>query len=161
MFTLLANSGLWNIFSIYPRESVRDKVIIVNLEINFMHINKTNCVILLHSNLNKILIWDWVIFFHHNSFLISDFYAVENIPKNAWTQDVVWKAVFILWDDDFTTIAFTFWRSLTNLLTVFEIFFIILLKSKKNMCLWMKIWFWNMLKQIMFAQMLSIQILQA
>ena len=60
MFTLSADSGLWNIFSIYPREtkclSVRDKIIIGNLEINFMHINTTNCVVLLHGNLNKILI---------------------------------------------------------------------------------------------------------
>ena len=39
MFTLSADSGLWNIFSIYPREtkclSVRDKIIIVNLEKKF------------------------------------------------------------------------------------------------------------------------------
>ena len=44
MFTLSADSYLWNIFSIYPRGtkcmSVRDKIFIVNLEINFMHIKQ-------------------------------------------------------------------------------------------------------------------------
>ena len=55
--TSAVDSGLWNIFSIYPRETkylaVRDKIIISNLETNFMHINTTNCVVLLHGNLNR------------------------------------------------------------------------------------------------------------
>ena len=98
MFTFSADSGRWNIFSIYLQEtkflSVRDKIVIVNLENNCMHINTTNCVVLLHGNHHKILIWDWVILLQHNLFLISDVYGAENMPKKSllqdtWPQDVV------------------------------------------------------------------------
>ena len=75
-------------FSIYPREtkcfSVRDKITDGNKEIYFMHINTTICVVLLHGKLNNIIIQDWVILFQHISFLISDFYGVENLQKRVF-----------------------------------------------------------------------------
>ena len=63
-----------------------------------MHINTTICVVLLHGKLNNIIIQDWFILFERISFLISDLYLVENMPKKSlfehtWTHDVVWKSV--------------------------------------------------------------------
>ena len=53
----------------------------------------TICVVLLHGKLNNKIIQDWVILFQHISFLMGDFYGVENMPNkiflNTPTQDVV------------------------------------------------------------------------
>ena len=59
-----------------------------------MHINTTICVVFLPGKLNNTIIQDWVILFQHISFLISDFYEVQNMPKKSlfehtWTQDVM------------------------------------------------------------------------
>ena len=89
---------------IYPLEtkcfSVRDKIIDGHEEIYFMHINTTICVVLLHGKLDNIIIQHRGILFQHISFLISDFYGVENMSKKSffehtWAQDVVLKSVFI------------------------------------------------------------------
>ena len=88
IFTLSADSGLQNIVSLYPQEtkclSVRDKIMIANLEIYLVHRNTTNCVIFLHSNLNNMLIQDWDISFQQYSYLISIFHGVDNRPKGVF-----------------------------------------------------------------------------
>ena len=54
--------------------------------------NTSICVVLFHGKLNNIIIQYWVILFQHLSFLISDFYGIENMPKKSlfqhtWTQE--------------------------------------------------------------------------
>ena len=66
-----------------------------NLEILFMHTIKTRCVVLLHGMLNNIQFQDWVILFQQNSFLISEFYVIENMQKK-WTKEMVLKSVLYL-----------------------------------------------------------------
>ena len=98
IFTLSADSGLPNIFSLNPQEtkwlSVRDKIINGNLEILFMHRNTTTRVVLLHNRLNNIPVQDCVILFQRNSCLINDLYEVENMPKNYFFEHTwTWKMV--------------------------------------------------------------------
>ena len=45
------------------------------------HRNTTSCVVFPHCRPNKMEIHSWVTLFQHNSFLIIDFYKVENMPK--------------------------------------------------------------------------------
>ena len=58
IFTLSANSGLPNIFLLNPRKTkrltVKYKIVYGNLDILFMHRNKTSWVVLLHGRLNNI-----------------------------------------------------------------------------------------------------------
>ena len=117
----------------------------------FTHINTIICVVLLHGKLNNKIIQDWVILFQHISFLISDFYGVENMPKKEsfWTHLDKWWSVKISFLFDKLTIIPPYHLFLTFFLRIF-------LKSNKNMCLWIKIWFWNMLKIIIFAQLYSV-----
>ena len=42
----------------------------------------TSCVVLLHGGLDKIQMQNWATLLPQNSFQISDFNEIENLPKN-------------------------------------------------------------------------------